>query len=305
MSFRSWFAMVTVAVTAVAACVAEEPTATESESLGSTDNLSDPPPAEGGGGSDGDGGSGAGEPAGLDQGEPVIDPDMLTPCPSYVCDQGAHCVPKGLVPPEVQAYLPDCNADMACVPDPFIETNGNFLLESCTAVLGLEGRCLSGCIPMVAESASYLEQGTCAAGELCVPCFDPIDGQDTTVCHFTCDPGPSQPAPDPFPACCPAGNGTCVPKDMVPPESVGSLAQDSCPDASLACVPNEMLDPTFSAEPCIPDIILQMLGIDDGGCLPDCVDAVKNIGQGSCPAGYRCAPCDVFGEPTGACNDDW
>ena len=235
-----------------------------------------------------------------------IDPNDLTPCPSYVCEiGGAHCVPKGLVPPEQTDLLADCNKDSYCVPDPLIETFGKLVPQTCTAVMGLEGRCLSPCIPQVAESAGYLEQYICPPTELCVPCFDPLTTEPTGACDLTCDVGPSEPAPPPLPTCCPGGDGTCVPAELVPPGQASSLAQDACPSGDQLCVPNEMLDPSYDYPPCAPDLIFQALGIDEGNCIPKCVDAVKGIGSGSCPSGYACAPCDALGDPTGACPEDW
>ena len=232
-------------------------------------------------------------------------PEILPECPSYLCGGGARCVPNDSVPADVQSFMGKCNKDFLCVPDFFVQAGSNFELKSCTAVLGLEGRCISDCIPMVAEQSERLDQGSCDAGELCTPCFDPFTLEPTGACGLSCDKGPKEPPPKALPSCCPANNGTCVPKELVPAESVSSLAQDSCADSNMACVPNEMLDPTFTGTPCAPDILLQLAGIDDGACLPDCVDAVKGIGRGSCPSGYKCAPCDVFGEPTGACAELW
>jgi len=258
------------------------------------------------GGNDSSGGSGGAANDDCAPSPSPIEPADLTPCPSYVCEVGgAHCVPKGLVPADQTDLLAECNADLYCVPDPLIETFGKLQPQKCTAVMGLEGRCLSPCIPQVAESADYLQQGSCADTELCVPCFDPLTTEPTGACELTCDPGPSEPAPPPLPTCCPGGDGTCVPGDLVPAGQAGSLGQDACPDAGQLCVPNEMLDPSYDYPPCAPDLIFQALGIDEGNCIPSCVDAVKGIGSGSCPAGYACAPCDALGDPTGACPEDW
>jgi hypothetical protein len=258
------------------------------------------PPPEGG-----SGGSEEPEVPCPHEGAPVLDPSSLQACPSYVCEDGGHCIPNALVPPDVAGFLDICNKDSFCVPDSFIETGGNFLLTTCNAVLGIEGRCLSRCIPQVADQAERLTQDSCGASELCVPCYDPLTLEDTGVCNLTCDVGPSEPAPEPLPTCCPGGNGTCIPHELLPPEALGGLAQDSCPSGDMACVPNQMIDPTWYGAPCAPDPLLQLLGVDDGACLPECVDAVKNIGPGSCPSGYKCAPCDAFGEPTGACAEIW
>jgi hypothetical protein len=259
---------------------------------------------EGGGGDDA---KDDGEPApDCEPGPPPIDPADLAPCPSYICEiGGAHCVPKGLVPADQTDLLAECNKDMFCVPDPLIETMGKLEPKVCTAVMGLEGRCLSPCIPQVADSAGYLEQDICESTELCVPCFDPLTTESTGACDLTCDPGPSEVAPEPLPTCCPGGDGTCVPGELVPAGQAGSLAQDVCPDSGQLCVPNEMLDPNYAYQPCAPDELFQFLGIDEGNCIPKCVDAVKGIGSGSCPSGYACAPCDALGEATGACPEDW
>jgi hypothetical protein len=236
---------------------------------------------------------------------PPLDPTGYPQCPSYICGGGARCIPKGAVGPDMAGFLEPCNDEFLCVPDLFIATKGNFLLESCIGIMGLEGRCISDCIPMVADQADRLTQTTCSEGELCAPCFDPFSLEPTGACALTCDEGPVEPAPEPLPTCCPENNGTCVSADALPSEAISGLAQDSCPEASMKCVPNEMLDPDFSGTPCEPDKLLQHLGIDEGVCLPECVDAVKTIGRGSCPGGYKCAPCNVLGNSTGACDDPW
>jgi len=290
-----------------AACADE----TVGDEAGGSDNSHDGAANDSSGGQGGGGATDPGDSGGATgvdcphEGPPIVDPEEFVACPSYVCEKGAHCVPNGLVPADVIEYLPECNADSKCVPDKFIETMGNFLLDPCTAVLGLEGRCLSGCIPLVAENADLLDQATCDDDELCVPCFDPLSGEDTTVCNLTCDAGPVEPPPPSLPTCCPNNDGSCVPGHLVPDEYSGNLAQDSCPDADQLCVPNETLDPTFDPIPCEPSVLLQLLGVDDGVCLPSCIDAVKDLGAGSCPAGYSCAPCHALGEATGACDDPW
>ena len=260
-----------------------------------------------GGGTAGNGGTAGagGEPECAHSGPDVYDPKDEPACPSYVCGGGAHCLPNGLVPAEFHAQLAACNDEMLCVPDVLTKTGGNFIPPTCNAVLGLEGRCLSDCLPQVAAQSSLLTQDSCAEGELCTPCYDPFTQEPTGACVLSCDPGPANPKPEPLPTCCGDDSGTCLPSDVVPDGQADALAKDKCPDAGQVCVPNELLDLTNNPIPCEPDIELQLLGIEDGACLPECVDAVKNIGPGSCPSGYKCAPCDVFGESTGACDDDF
>lgn len=301
MSYKTWLLSLLVPALAIAAC------ADESEPVSDVAPTSEPPAEEPLPEEAGEGGTAELPEPEADcphQGAPVIDPASLPACPSYVCGGGAHCVPWSLVPGEQAELLAACNQESACVPDAMIETMGNFLLESCTGVLGLEGRCVSSCIPQVAERADSLTQETCGEFELCVPCYDPLSGEDTGVCSMTCDVGPSDPPPPDLPTCCPGDTGTCIPKEVLPQEALDGLTEKSC-DADSMCVPNEMIDPTFEGEPCAPDIILQMLGIDDGACLPECLDAVSGIGRGSCGPGYKCAPCDALGESTGACGDPW
>ncbi len=239
-------------------------------------------------------------------GPKLVDPAKLgfKACPSYVCqDGGGHCVPNALVGADVAGFLEKCNKDSLCVPDPFIETQGNFLLATCESIMGYEGRCLSTCIPMVQARAAVLEQATCGSSELCVPCYDPVKNESTGVCDLTCDK-PAEPKPAPLPTCC-GNRGTCVAADIIPDNSASQLGKDSCPNDGSVCAPNELIDDMQNGTICQPSAILIALGVDTGVCVPDCVPAVKGLGNGSCPSGYNCAPCDVFGANTGACGPDW
>lgn len=250
------------------------------------------------------GSSGSGMPT--CPGPKVADPDKLglKACPSYVCPNGGgHCVPNALVPADVMDFLDFCNKDSMCVPDPMIETQGNFLLKTCTAIMGLEGRCVSSCIPRVRQQEALLEQDICDVGELCVPCYEPINNESTFVCEMTCDM-PVDPQPDPLPKCC-GGRGLCLPGEIVPDEAKDALGKDSCPNSTDLCTPTELIDDQGNGQICQSSFLFMLLGVDTGVCVPNCVPAAKGIPQGSCPSGYNCAPCDVFGVPTGACGDDW
>jgi len=227
---------------------------------------------------------------------PVVDPSILT-----ACGDGAHCVPPALVTdPEQAAQLGMCeDGSSYCVPDTFIETGGKFTADSCTSVAGAEGRCLSLVLPAVADQASLLPQATCEASERCTPCFDPLTGQPTGACTLSCDTGPTQPAVT-FAQCC-DNRARCVPASAIPDEQEGQLSDEDCeaePDS--LCVPNEILaDGPFPACAASGPLIGSYTGV----CLSDCLDfgfVGLALGRGNCQQGYKCAPCEQFGDPTGA-----
>ena len=114
-------------------------------------------------------------------GKPV-DPKTLTACcPDH--PGKAHCVSTSKVPASLQASVGKCDGENSCVPDTFISTGGVFTPKKCTA-FGAEGRCMSPCIPAVADKAALLKQDVCDEDELCVPCINPLDKSDTGVCSI-------------------------------------------------------------------------------------------------------------------------
>ena len=270
--------------------------------------------AAAGGGSVGGNGSGAGtsnggsggegEPMCPHEGPDIVDPNAFELCPS--CSGGARCIPNSLIPADQQDQLGDCDADNKCVPDDFIKTGGNFIAQTCTSVAGGEGRCLSVCIPQVADQAALLPQDTCPDHQVCAPCYDPITGEDTGGCSLSCDPGPVEP-PVTLPGCC-DGVGTCVPRGLVPPDQVDALPQDTCPmDANdYVCTPTVFItDPMFTPPSCITDAIIG--GGQPGACLPSClITGFEGFltTQSSCADNEKCAPCNnpLTGAPTGACE---
>lgn len=268
--------------------------------------------ATGGGG--GDGGSGAG-PC-VHEGPPIVDPASFPDC-EPVCG-GAHCVPAALVPDDQADLLAACNGgDGYCVPDKFIETNGQFLAKTCVSGAGAEGRCLSVCIPQVEEQAAALPVADCDAGEVCVPCFDPRTQEDTGACSLSCDQGPTEPPveltcpwdgpaviePDTLPACDPAcGGAHCLPESFVPPEQQALLA--TCPGGF--CTPDAFIE---SGGETVPESCVSVAGAE-GRCLSTCLQAVQDeplLPQSTCADDERCAPCynptaDDPNESTGACE---
>lgn len=219
------------------------------------------------------------------------------------CDGLATCVPQSLVPGEQRALLGadscDPSTSSLCTPNALLDPEG-YLAPSCHGAGGLEGRCLSTCLPLVAEQADALLQGDCAASEACVPCYDPFTGDPTGVCSFPGDPGAVEP-PMPFARCC-GDLGTCVPDSIIADDQRTLLAPDTCARPDDLCTPDAVLAPDgFRPPGCIGP------GNQEGRCMADCLPLVAQQGgllaQGSCEDAHSCVPCyDPFsGEATGVC----
>jgi hypothetical protein len=76
-----------------------------------------------------------------------------------------------------------CMSGQLCVPNPFL-TNPDYTFPTCrTAGLfsGRDGVCVPDCLVSGLEAA-ILGRSTCAAGELCAPCTNPITGASTGAC---------------------------------------------------------------------------------------------------------------------------
>jgi hypothetical protein len=215
-------------------------------------------------------------------------------------------VPKFLLPPEKLDSFSECDAENVCVPDIILETKGQFIPDTCTSVLGTEGRCLSRCLPTVAPKAADLPQDICAAADVCVPCYDPFTSEPTGACEQSCDPGPADP-PIEIASCC-GGDGVCLPSAEVG-DKANDLGQDICPQhqGDAVCVPSSFLEPDFKPMGCVDG---NFLGDGEGVCLPECLPAVQGLltglllDQEGCPDRHICAPCDhpITGDPTGACD---
>jgi hypothetical protein len=217
------------------------------------------------------------------------------------CTNG-KCVPTGAVPVASQSILADCDAMDKCVPTYFVERAAKFIAPSCTSLKNAEGRCLSQCIPQIAQQASFLPLDTCTAGDLCAPCYDPRTGKDTGACTQGCDKGPTKPAVV-FDKCC-KGIGSCVPTSAIPPASVSLLGKDTCTTAGELCAPDKLTDPTVKPKVCVS------LKNAEGRCLADCIPAVaaqaSRLPSAGCDPNELCTPCfDPFsGAPTGACTQN-
>jgi hypothetical protein len=306
--------------------------AATSGACGSEEVKIEPGPAAGmggtpaGGGAAGDGGESAGggggeggsEPDCPHEGPPLLDPSGLDPC-EPACG-GAHCVPAVLVPPDQQSQLAPCTTGSSegfCTPDFFIETGGNFIPPTCVSVAGAEGRCLSECLPQVADQAVVLPRSSCAEGEKCVPCFDPQTQEETGACNVSCDPGAMEPAvmiecpwegppvidPAGLPDCDPACAGAhCLPAAYVPVDQQALLA--TCPGGF--CTPDPLIAGGGESVPASCASVAGAEGRCLSACLPD-IAAQPLLPQSTCASGERCAPCydPTAADPTlatGACE---
>jgi hypothetical protein len=275
----------------------------------------------GDGGTDG-GGSGDGGQACPYTGPPLIDPTTLPAC-APACS-GAHCLPASTVPAGQQSLLTSCTAAGGvpglCAPDELISTGGNFVPKSCTSVAGAEGRCLSTCLPSVSSEAAVLPDDVCAAGEKCVPCYNPTatdPNAPTGACGLACDK-PSQPPliltcpwtgpnvvePTQFDACNPTCYGAhCVPSSLVPASLQSLLA--ACTDGF--CTPDSLVAGGGFA---VPKTCTSVAGAE-GRCLSTCLPQIAGeaalLPVDVCDMGEVCAPCfdPTAADPTagtGACT---
>jgi hypothetical protein len=249
-------------------------------------------------------------------GPPVFDPTAFAACSSPTCG-GAHCVPAAIVPLAEQSLLAACTGGL-CAPDPIIATAGEFVPKACVSIAGVEGRCLSTCLPSVAEAVGLPHAG-CAAGEQCMPCFDPT-GSDpnapTGACSFACDaptkpptiltcPWTGPPVFDPtaFAACSSptCGGAHCVPAAIVP------LAEQSLLAACTGgfCAPDPII---ATGNNYIPPSCVAFAGTPaEGRCLSSCLPGIAaqpSLEQSICGTGDKCAPCTnpYTGASTGACS---
>jgi hypothetical protein len=254
-----------------------------------------------------------------DSGLPAIDPSSLPAC-SPACN-GAHCVPAAGVPAESQALFAACVGGF-CVPDTLSES-GEAKPASCTSVGGEPGACLSVCLPEVASNAASIPQATCATGELCMPCVDPVSRTSTGACELGASSacgaaadagsapavdaaapplpcpytGPALIDPSTLPAC--GGGAHCLPTADVQPAEATEFA--TC--AAGYCVPDKVIEAGGNY---VPPTCVSLAG-SEGRCLNTVLPAVAaqmGLPQSTCDSDEVCVPCfNVLTQAnTGACN---
>ncbi|HKU37093.1 MAG TPA: hypothetical protein VJR89_03070 [Polyangiales bacterium] len=223
----------------------------------------------------------------------------------WCCQNSGRCIPEDLLAEKDRAQFgPDnCKqSGMLCVPRNILVDPDGFVPKTCSIEsLNAEGRCLAECMPEIAGRLDRLTRETCAAGERCVPCFDPITAESTGACESARDPGPKSPPPV-IASCC-NDRGRCVTSDRLSAAQAKSLGPDAC-TADELCVPLPFLnDPEFTPEACTVAEIAA-----EGRCLPECLPQLMataaRLGSATCHSGDVCAPCfdPVTGASTGSCD---
>lgn len=217
------------------------------------------------------------------------------------CGAGAQargrCVPQPLllqsVPPEGLSQLGQDRCSQTnnlCVPSAWL-TNGPKPSATCRAPGDLEGRCLPSCLPQVASRAASLVQRSCDSGELCVPCYDPLTGEDSKACRIGND-APHEAAHG-FAQCCSSGGsslGTCVPTESLSSQQRSALPIDSCHTYDARCVPTE-LTTSATLSTCTS---MGTGGSTAGVCLGTCFISsplAALLPRASCVNGEHCVPC--------------
>jgi hypothetical protein len=219
------------------------------------------------------------------------------------CAGRARCVPRDVL------LLSATDSDLAvlgmgscgapntyCVPEAWLATPRP-VPPTCRAPGDLEGRCLSTCLAQVAERADTLRQASCAAGELCVPCYDPRSGADSRACRSGSDQ-PNEPARK-FAACCgsaAAALGTCVPVELLTSDQQSSLPVDSCIAYASRCAPAQLLaaGPAASVPSCSASSLLSPA--QAGVCLGDCFIGASAVllSRASCGSAEHCIACTLL-----------
>jgi hypothetical protein len=158
-----------------------------------------------------------------------------------------------------------------------------------------EGRCLPACFAQKSPIAARLSQATCAQGELCTPCYDPLTGDATGSCELRGDK-PQEAGPKGFEPCA-SDLGYCVPA-FAAGMFAGDLMQLTCKAGELCGPKNKVADPSACFERC------DSAGFGPGACVPQflATNFAAFLAPTSCTNGNLCAPCSILGQRTGVCD---
>lgn len=211
------------------------------------------------------------------------DLDSLPTCGDKEHGAG-HCY-DGTKVPIAAEQLSACPNGGQCVPDNILSAGGK-KTKSCTfSFNGQPGACVSMLMKDVYANREFLKSDGCAEDERCLPCIDPRDGKDTTLCAETgahesaCTGGTGE-----APTLCCHWRGECLLKESVPENLQSTMIKDTCPGNKL-CAPTAMVE----AKPVLCEDPLGGRGV----CLDQCfLGAVKGtLTRSNCAATERCMPC--------------
>ncbi|MFT3925264.1 MAG: hypothetical protein QM778_22190 [Myxococcales bacterium] len=252
----------------------------------------------------------------LTQAFPLCDPGI---CAS---DQArGHCVPPDFVQPAAtRDRLASCSDGTLCVPVDFLINEGRYTPKACRSVAGLEGRCLSECLPEVFSRGDFLPRADCDPGERCAPCYDPTTGKDSGACSATSCDAPVEPKPDlcaidyaekpvvdldTLEVCpedvCAFGTAHCADVSQVPADQRHRLAD--C-DGNRKCVPDDLLISGGNAPPRVCTAGGGLEGRCQSLCIPEVSDQKSLLQRDVCADSELCAPCydPRTGKASGACS---
>jgi hypothetical protein len=198
--------------------------------------------------------------------------------------------------------------DLRCVPKPSTSDDDAGMstgFASCRVQLpgspaagpSYEGRCLANCFVQASPIASRLSQATCAEGESCAPCYNPLNGRPTGICEQPGD-SPLEPPPASFKECGEGALGYCVPS-YAAGNAAGQLNQLTCATGELCAPKNKVADPGSCFEPCDTGN-----GLGPGACAPGFLAGNLSalLQMSTCGTGEMCIPCDAFNIRTGVCD---
>lgn len=246
-------------------------------------------------------------------GTDYVQPDLST---LTACGNGkGHCYDADKTPTSDQLVACD-TAGQVCVPDEILESAGN-TLGSCSvkALGGKPGGCITASLypTIIAQGGSALTQDACDAGQLCVPCNDPTNGNAATpfclpigvhasacgAAAATPDAGTSAPE-----GCCATdgvANGICIDEAAIPSDKRSSTVPDTCSDPHDRCVPKSLVD----GNPTNCDGGFTGKGVCLDKCFNKWMGYAGDIGalkQTTCGATEVCVPCIAAGSSTPGCN---
>lgn len=240
-----------------------------------------------------------------------VKPDLakLTACG----DGKGHCFDKKKVS-LADVLVPCADATQVCVPDEVLKAGGE-KLKTCKSIIGA-GACLtSALIPEIEkQGGSALGQDVCDAGQKCLPCTDPRNGNAPTgfceaigVHEKECSAGGAAAgdggAKTTAPGCCTTNgksNGMCLPETAIPEAQRDKTKADSCA-AGNKCVPAAFVE----GKP-----VKCAALFEDGVCMDKCFDdmlktagSIGVLSSKGCGSTELCVPCSFLkGQGAPGCN---